>query len=179
MPFSAELSFLKPVFEHFGGAGGGWGTQAAPSVFYSQSGIGAAPVICFEAIWGGWVAESVHKGAKFIAIITNDGWWEDTSGKDEALDYTKLRAIETRRWVCRSANTGISAFINQRGDVVKQTKWWVKTAIKQDINLNSDLTFYVLHGDYLAKAGSVLAVIGIAFILLMTVKGKRFRRPQL
>jgi apolipoprotein N-acyltransferase len=166
MPFESELSFLKPVFEHLGGATGAYGSQKEPGVFYSQSGIGATPAICYESIWGGWIAESVRKGSQFIAIITNDGWWEDTPGKDQHLDYAKLRAIETRRWVCRSANTGISAFINQRGDVVKQTRWWVKTAIKQDINLNSDVTFYVLHGDYIAKIGSLLAVLGIAFILV-------------
>ena len=88
--------------------------------------------------------------------------------------YAKLRAIETRRWVCRSANTGISAFINQRGDIVQQTKWWVKTAIKQDINLNSDLTFYVQHGDYLPKAGCLLALVGVLFMgTRIRIKRKR------
>jgi apolipoprotein N-acyltransferase len=116
------------------------------------------------------VAQSVRKGAQFIAIITNDGWWGNTSGKDQHLDYAKLRAIETRRWVCRSANTGISGFINQRGDVVQRTKWWTRTALKQDINLNSDLTFYVRYGDYLPKAGSAVAVFLIVFILI------RFKR---
>jgi len=164
LPFGDALSFLKPVFEHLGGTAGSYAGQTDPSVFYSQSGIGVTPVICYESIWGEWIARSVRKGSQFIAIITNDGWWENTSGKDQHLDYAKLRAIETRRWVCRSANTGISAFINQRGDIVKQTKWWVKTAIKQDINLNSDLTFYVKYGDYLPKTGSFLALLGMLFI---------------
>ncbi|GAA3971221.1 apolipoprotein N-acyltransferase [Mucilaginibacter dorajii] len=164
MPFGNALSFLKPVFEHLGGATGVYGTQSDAEVFYSQSGIGVDPVICYESIYGAYVARSVKKGAQFIAIITNDGWWENTSGKDQHLDYAKLRAIETRRWVAQSANTGISAFINQRGDVVQQTKWWTKTAIKQDINLNSDITFYVEHGDYLPKAGSAIAVLLILFI---------------
>jgi apolipoprotein N-acyltransferase len=166
LPFGNWLSFMKPAFEHLGGATGNYGIQASPSVFYSESGIGVDPVICYEEIWGGYIAESVHKGAQFIAIITNDGWWENTSGKDQALDYACLRAVETRRWVCRSANTGISAFINQRGDIVQQSKWWVKTALKQDINLNSDLTFYVLYGDYIPKAGSILALMGIALLIL-------------
>ncbi|HVS94573.1 MAG TPA: apolipoprotein N-acyltransferase [Mucilaginibacter sp.] len=178
MPFGSALSFLKPVFEHLGGATGGYGIQKEPGVFYSQSGIGVTPVICFESIWGEWIATSVHKGAQFIAIITNDGWWGNTSGKDEHLDYAKLRAIETRRWVCRSANTGISAFINQRGDIVQQTKWWVPTAIKQNINLNSDMTFYVLHGDYLARLGTFLAVGGILFILIAGLYEKRRKRKK-
>ncbi|NHA07806.1 apolipoprotein N-acyltransferase [Mucilaginibacter sp. HC2] len=172
LPFGNTLSFLKPVFEHLGGATGAYGAQADAGVFYSQSGIGADPVICFESIWGEYVARSVQKGAQFIAVITNDGWWENTSGKDQHLDYAKLRAIETRRWVARSANTGISAFINQRGDIVQQTKWWTQAAIKQDINLNSELTFYVEHGDYLPKAGSFIAVLLIGFVM---VKG-RFRK---
>jgi len=169
MPFGSALSFLKPVFEHLGGSTGGYGKQDEPSVFYSQAGIGAAPVICYESIWGEYVGKYVLKGAQFIAIITNDGWWENTSGKDQHLDYAKLRAIETRRWVCRSANTGISAFINQRGDIVNQTKWWVPTAIKQDINLNSNLTFYVKHGDYLAKIASVIASLIIIFLLVKNI----------
>jgi len=166
LPFGNTLSFLKPVFEHLGGAGGTYAVQDSSSVFYSQSGIGSDPVICYDAIFGDWVASSVRKGAQFIAVITNDGWWGNTSGKDQAMDYTKLRAIETRRWVCRSANTGISAFINQRGDVVQHTQWWVRTALKQNINLNSDLTFYVRYGDYLPKAASLVAALLIAMILV-------------
>jgi apolipoprotein N-acyltransferase len=173
LPFGNALSFMKPVFEHLGGATGTYAPDKDAGVFYSQSGIGVAPSICFESIWGGYVARSVKKGAQFIAIITNDGWWENTSGKDQHLDYAKLRAIETRRWVCRSANTGISAFINQRGDIVKHTQWWTRTAIKQDINLNSEITFYVQHGDYIPQAGSVLAGVGMLFLLVMRLKKKQ------
>jgi apolipoprotein N-acyltransferase len=170
LPFGSTLSFLKPVFDHLGGSSGGYGSQDEADVFYSQSGIGADPVICYETIWGDWVAQSVRKGAQFIAIITNDGWWENTSGKDQHFDYAKLRAIENRRWVCRSANTGISGFINQRGDVVQHSGWWVKTALKQDINLNSDLTFYTRHGDYLPKIGCLLALLGGVWIVFRRIK---------
>jgi len=97
LPFGNTLRFLIPVFDHLGGATGSYGSQQEAGVFYSQSGIGVDPVICYESIWGGYVAESVKKGAQFIAIITNDGWWEDTPGKDQHLDYAKLRAVETRR----------------------------------------------------------------------------------
>src|SRR5699024_3923582 len=123
LPFGEKLAFMKPLFQHFGGTTGGYGKQSEPSVLYSASGIGAAPVICYESIWGNYVSDYINKGAQFIAIITNDGWWGNTSGKDQHLQYAKLRAIETRRWVARSANTGISAFINQKGDIVEKTSW--------------------------------------------------------
>lgn len=164
-PFSDALGFLKPAFAAFGGSSGSYGKQDEPSVFYSQSGIGTAPVICYESIWGEYVAQYINKDAQFIAIITNDGWWGNTSGKDQHLQYARLRAIETRRWVARSANTGISAFINQRGDIVSRTEWWVPAALKEDINLNDTLTFYVKHGDFIAFAGS--AGSGIFGIILL------------
>ncbi len=159
MPFPKIFSFLAPVFKHLGGSTSSYGWQDHPEVFSARSGIGVAPVICYESIWGDWIGESVKNGAQFIAIITNDGWWGNTSGKDQHLLYAKLRAIETRRWVVRSANTGISGFINQRGDLVKQSKWWTSTALKEDINLNDSLTVYVNNGDLLAKLFSILAVL--------------------
>lgn len=168
MPFGQALSFMKPLFDHFGGTTGGYGYDEEPSVFYSQSGIGAAPVICYESIWGAYVAEYTKKGAQFIAIVTNDGWWKDTSGKDQHLAYAKLRAIENRRWVARSANTGISGFINQRGDIVQQTAWWQPTALAQEINLNEDITFYTQYGDLLAYLG-LLGCATSALLLLLPV----------
>ncbi|MCX2576012.1 apolipoprotein N-acyltransferase [Pedobacter sandarakinus] len=159
MPFPKVFSFLDGVFAQLGGTVGGWGWQEKPSVLYAQSGIGAAPVVCYESLWGDWIGEQVKDGAQFIAIITNDGWWGNTSGKDQHQMYARLRAIETRRAVARSANTGISCFINQKGDITQSTKWWTRTAIKADINLNNELTFYVQNGDIIAKVLSVIAIL--------------------
>ena len=164
MPFPTALAFLAPVFEGFGGTVGGWGWQENPGVFYAYSGIGVAPVICYESLWGSWIGESVKNGAQFIAVITNDGWWGNTSGKSQHLLYAKLRAIETRRYVVRSANTGISCFINQRGDITQQSKWWTRTALKGDINLNDELSFYVMHGDYIPRIAYVLSALLVLII---------------
>jgi apolipoprotein N-acyltransferase len=166
MPFPKLLSFLNPLFEKFGGTTGGYGSQEQPSNLYSASGIGVVPAICYESIWGDWVAQSVNQGAQFIAVITNDGWWGNTSGKDQHLDYARLRAIENRRWVARSANTGISAFINQRGDVVQKTIWWQDAVIKQDINLNSEITFYTKHQDWIIYPFLILSILGLLYLMM-------------
>src|SRR5699024_3174401 len=161
LPFGEKLAFMKPLFQHFGGTTGGYGKQSEPSVLYSASGSGAAPVICYESIWGNYVSDYINKGAQFIAIITNDGWWGNTSGKDQHLQYAKLRAIETRRWVARSANTGISAFINQKGDIVEKTSWWEEAALTQEINLNEEITFYSKHKDWVFFASGVILILTI------------------
>lgn len=165
MPFPSVLKVLDPLFEKFGGTTGGYGSQKKPSNLYASSGIGVVPVVCYESIWGEWIARSVQKGAQFIAIITNDGWWGNTSGKDQHLDYACLRAIENRRWVARSANTGISAFINERGDIVQKTKWWQEAVIKQDINLNSEITFYTAHPDIIVYPFILIGSLGILFLV--------------
>jgi len=131
------------------------------------------PVICYESIWGDWVRRSVKNGAQFIGVITNDAWWGNTSGKDQHLLYAKLRAIENRRWVVRSANTGISAFIDQRGDIKQQSKWWVATALKQDINLNSEITFYTKNGDIIAVLASF---IGLVMVFIIPVQDYRRKK---
>jgi len=159
MPFPKVFSFMDGVFSQLGGSVSGWGWQEKPSVLYAQSGIGAAPVVCYESLWGDWIGQQVKDGAQFIAIITNDGWWGNTSGKDQHEMYAKLRAIENRRAVARSANTGISCFINQRGDITQSSKWWTRIALKSDIHLNDEITFYTKTGDLTAKLMVVLAII--------------------
>jgi apolipoprotein N-acyltransferase len=175
MPFPELLSFLNPLFEKFGGTTGGYGEQKEPSNLYASSGIGVVSAICYESIWGDWVAKSVNKGAQFIAVITNDGWWGNTTGKDQHLDYARLRAIENRRWVARSANTGISAFINQRGDIIQKTEWWKAAVIKQDINLNTEITFYTAHQDWIVFPFLFIGGFGFLFVILMKFKNNKNR----
>jgi apolipoprotein N-acyltransferase len=178
MPFPVVFSFLGPIFEGFGGSGGGWGWQDHPGVFYSYAGIGVAPVVCYESLWGGWIGTAVENGAQFIAIITNDAWWGNTSGKDQHLLYAKLRAIETRRYVVRSANTGISCFINQKGDILQQSRWWTRDALKGDINLNDELTFYVKHGDFIPMSLSVLGILLALIIPYYKIKSPRYIKKE-
>ncbi len=159
--------FLEKIAIKLGGASGSLGTQPSPSVFFNHDGEGIAPVICYESIYGEYVTEYIKKGANAIFIITNDGWWNDTPGYHQHCAYARLRAIETRRDIARSANTGISCFINQLGELSQPTKWWVDDAIKQNIHFNTKLTFYVLHGDYIG----VIAAAGAVLLLCVFVIG--------
>lgn len=132
-----------------------------------------APLICYESVFGGYVTEFVRNGANLILVITNDGWWGDTPGHRQHFEMSKLRAIENRRSIARSANTGISGFINQRGDVVVQTNYWEPTALRNNVVVNDNVTFYSQHGDYIYRIASFLAVIIICFTLVITIMRKR------
>jgi apolipoprotein N-acyltransferase len=126
-------------------------------------------VICYESIYGDFVREYILNGADLIFIITNDGWWDDTPGYRQHLLYGRLRAIEMRRSIARSANTGISCFINQRGDILQKTGWWNKTAIKGTLNKNEEITFYARTGDTIGRVFSFLAVF-----LFLIARVKKF-----
>ena len=149
MPFIDVFPFIEKLSLNLGGTTGTLGSQPDRTVFTrpgSRAKTGVA--ICYESIYGAFVTEYVKNGANFLTVITNDGWWGDTPGYRQHVSYASLRAIETRRSIVQSANTGISAFINQRGEREQQTKWWIQTGLRGEINLNEKLTFYVKNGDY-------------------------------
>lgn len=150
IPFSRWIPWLEELSIQNGGTSGTLGIEKSPKV-YNTPKFSFAPSICYESIYGGFVAEQCRKGSDFIFIITNDGWWGDTPGYKQHASFARLRAIENRKSIARSANTGISCFINQRGDVSQATKWWVPTAINGKINKNKETTFYTNNGDILGK----------------------------
>ena len=127
----------------------------------------AAVMICYESAFGGYVARHIEQGANLLFIITNDGWWGDTPGHRQHFEMARLRAIENRRCVAQSANTGISGFINQRGDVIQKTDYWTETAIRTTLQANTETTFYSRHGDYLYN---IAAWISVVMVILMIIR---------
>ncbi|MBP5644036.1 MAG: apolipoprotein N-acyltransferase [Bacteroidales bacterium] len=134
-----------------------------------------AALICYESVFGEYVTEFVKKGADMLFVITNDGWWGDSPGHKQHLEFSKLRAIETRRSVARSANTGISGFINQRGDIISQSKYWEQTAMRDTIKTNDKQTFYVRFGDYIYKISVFLTALLAAMTIVKLILGKQWK----
>ena len=157
---------------------GSLGRQKNPTVFFNNANVGVAPVICYESIYGDYLTEFVRKGASLLFAITVDGWWKDTPGYQQHFHYTRLRAIEGRRSIVRSAYNGISGFINQRGDVLKATRYEEQAAIRHTLQANTALTFYVRYSDYIPMAAICLSCV---FILLVVIGRKieaEFRKVE-
>lgn len=168
-PFRRYLSFLQPILEQFGGSVAGLGKQEERSVFTSSDGYSVAPIICYESVFGEYHAGYVRAGAQFGFIMTNDGWWDATAGHIQHLQYASLRAIETRRAIARAANTGISGFINARGDIVARSSYGETTALRGAVQARNERTFYVKWGDYLGRLALFTAAL---FLLNAFVKGR-------
>ena len=174
MPFKKVFKHVEKFAIDLGGTVGTLGTDPYRIPFETHTGDKIAPIICYESIYGEFCAKFVRNGADAFFIITNDGWWGDTPGHRQHLQFASLRAIETRRSIARSANTGISAFINQRGDILKATKYWKEDVIRDQINTNEEITFYVRYGDYLGRT----AVFGTVMLLLITITAGIMRKNK-
>lgn len=168
MPFKSVLKpLLGDVLLDFGGTVASRVTQKKRAVFsHTNSKLKAAPIICWESIFGEFVTGYVNEGATFLAVISNDAWWGETPGHKQLLSYTRLRAIETRRDIARSANTGISSIINAKGEIINQTSYNTKTTLSGKLSSRRNLTFYVRFGDIIARWSVFVA--GLFFLLALS-----------
>lgn len=142
-------------------------------VFSNPDSVRIGPVICFESAFGEHVGELVTKGANLIFIITNDGWWKDSPGSWQHFGYARLRAVEVRRSIARCANTGISGFINQRGDVLKKTELNTRETLRSTIRQNGKITFYASHGDYTGRISVFLSGMILIYLLVVGLLNKK------
>lgn len=163
MPFPRVFGLLADLAIKMGGTSGSLGRQDQREVFDGPKGAKVGTAICYESIFGEHVAEYVQKGANVLFILTNDAWWDDTPGYRQHLAYACLRAIETRKYIARSANTGISCVINDMGEIIKSTGWYEKAVIKYSIPINNNTTFFVRNGDVLSK---IFLFLSLAILLL-------------
>ena len=170
VPFANYFDFLKKLHFDFGGASGNIGNKNELPVFTARNGTKIAPVICFESVFGEYVADNMKNGAELIFILTNDGWWKNTPGYKQHLLFARLRAIETRRGIARASNTGVSCLISPQGDFLKTTKWDEESAVSGTTYSNSEITFYAKSGDYIARVALFTSILLLLFLLVEQLK---------
>ncbi len=147
------------------GYGKGNGAEPFP-VAHTQT----PALVCYDSVFPGWIRAFINNDAGFITIITNDGWWGNTSGHSQHFAYARLRALEFRRWVVRSANNGISGIIAADGGVKVETGYWERTAFTYDVPVITEQTLYARLGDWLPIGLLVLSAGGMVLMLF-----KRYR----
>jgi apolipoprotein N-acyltransferase len=173
-PFHRLMLPLRKFIERSGGFFGSYGTFNENEVFYLNDSIPLSPVICFESAFGNYTAASAGKSS-FIIIITNDGWWSSRGGYMQHLQLARLRAIESRRWVVRCANTGVSAVIDEYGNIRNEAKYMTGETISQTIPLRTESTFYSLHHQ---KIEMTPLLISLLFGLFAGIRYFNQRKPD-
>ena len=171
MPFPKLLDPLAKLAVELGGTTGSLASKNTIRNF-SINNKKIQPLICYESIYGDLQKEKIN----LIAIITNDGWWKNSAGYKQHFSYASLRAIEQRKTIVRSANTGISGVIDAKGEILQKTKWDEEICITAKVNLNSQTTFYGQFGNYI---GRVSVFISILILIIAFVNGrlKKIKNP--
>ena len=166
MPFPKLFGFLGDAIIKLGGSNTSLGVDTIQRTFAIQNDgkelrVGAA--ICYESIYGELFGKFVQNGANLMTVITNDSWWADSQGHKQHFEMARLRAVETRRYIVRAANGGFSGIIDPRGDVLQKTNYNERTAVKATVYAQEGETFYVRHGDYIARISVLLSLIGFLY----------------
>ena len=158
IPFIDWFPSLSKYGFDTGALGGVIGTDPAPRTIHTAD-VAFAPLVCYEVNYGEYVSRFVQKNAEALFIIADYGLYGNSAGYLQFLSQSRLRAIETRRDVATSTNTGISCIINQKGDVVQKTGYGISKGIRGKVHLNRKKTFYVRYGDFLGRGALIVVVI--------------------
>jgi len=117
--------------------------------------------ICFESVFPGIMRQFVREGADFLVVVTNDAWFGRTSLIYQHAEFAAFRAIESRVWIARAANTGISAFFDPWGRMVEKTPVFRQRTLTGTIGRREGTTLYLRWGDWIARLSAAFAVVAV------------------
>ncbi|MBK7975751.1 MAG: apolipoprotein N-acyltransferase [Deltaproteobacteria bacterium] len=135
--------------------------------FDAGSGIRFAVLICYEAIFPAEARAAVLEGARLLVSITNDAWFGRFGAPWQHLEMAQVRAIESRVWLARAANTGVSTFIDPWGRRVSETGLFAEATLEGEVHMGPVLqSFYLRYGDAFVCAAGLVVVAVLATRLL-------------
>ena len=129
---------------------------------FDADGIKFSSLICFEDVFGYLSRGFVRKGAQVLVNMTNDSWSGAVSAEMQHLQIAVFRAVENRRSLVRSTNSGMTAIIDPDGRILKQLKPFTEGYLVGDVPVyDSETTLYTRFGNWVA-----FLAMGLSFLLL-------------
>src|SRR5579862_4040126 len=114
--------------------------------------------ICYESVFGDEVRHFAANGAEVLVNISDDGWYGDTSAPWQHLNMARMRAIESRRWLLRDTNTGVTASIDPYGRVRQSIPRHQVGELPAQFGFSDEVTFYTMYGDVFAWVCAVFSI---------------------
>ena len=167
VPFKRLLFFAESLTRQVG--------EFVPGTEYTIApldGHRISTAICYESIFPDLVRRFVKHGSELLVVITNDGWFGESSAPYQHLRMGVVRSVENRRYMVRTANTGISAIIDPYGRIEAGTPIGVRTILDGTAHFRSDRTFYTEYGDVFAYAN----VLAVAVLFVWRKNARRTHR---
>jgi apolipoprotein N-acyltransferase len=114
--------------------------------------------ICYEDAFGEEIIRALPE-ATLLINVSNDAWFGDSIAPHQHLQIARMRAAETGRYLARGTNTGISAFIGPRGELLSQASQFELTVLTDAVEPRRGATLYVLTGNWLPTGLAVLMLV--------------------
>lgn len=148
-PFLSEVNLIsEQIYE-----------GASPKLFETEIGY-LASLICFDSIYDSLAYDSAKDGANLFLISTNDSWYKDSAAVRQHNAHAVMRSIENGRYTLRSANTGISSIITDKGQVLSYIPPLESGYICENVSLCSHKTIY-------SYIGNLVVYLSIVFLLYL------------
>ncbi len=176
IPYAETFRFLiEPLKWNVGISSWGKGMDTIVYSIATRKGytVKFSGMICYESVYPNFVREFVRNGAEFLAVITNDSWWGNTSGTYQHAAFASFRAIENRRWVVQCANGGISEIVDPFGNIVTSSQMYTEANMVSRIEARRELTFYTRHGDVFA-----LACLFCSAVMVILAFVEKFKKSE-
>ena len=129
----------------------------------SINGVKYGGLVCFDSIFPELARKSVKDGADILIIATNDSWFRDSPAVYQHNAQAVLRAVENNRYVIRSANTGVSAFISNTGKILQKSNILQCEVLTENIKIIKNKTIYTIFGDIILylSCGYIIFCMGL------------------
>jgi apolipoprotein N-acyltransferase len=173
VPFVDMLPFLGDLIK-WGVGLSGWNVGKDTTIFqaaYNENdSLRINGLVCYESIYPYFISGFIQKDADFIAIVTNDSWYGNSSGPYQHKEYAVVRAVENRKSVVRAANGGISTIIDPLGRTTKETKMFTKDILTGEVILQEGNTFFTRNPLIIPSAASFISLFFFGAFILRKIK---------
>ena len=157
IPLSGLLSWVLPALQNDPSMSG-FSRGASDQKPFSIKGHHLAAAICYEVAYPNLTRRNAQ-GSDFLVTVSNDAWFKGTAGPLQHLQMVQMRAKENGRWFIRATNTGVTAFIDHQGHIVKQAPSDQRAVLRGDLPAMQGQTLYNRLGDWPILFFSVLLLI--------------------
>lgn len=161
-PFADQLTFaIEWVQWGVGISAWGKGNARVPLALFVRDTLKAniGVIICIESIYPETARDLVNNGADVLCVITNDAWYNGTPGPRQHYDIARMRAIETRRYVMRCGNSGITGIIGSNGQSITEIPEMTSAVCVGEVQTSKRKTFYATVGDVLPPLGLIATLL--------------------
>jgi apolipoprotein N-acyltransferase len=168
IPYRNLFFFARSLTQQVGDTGRGKSREV-----FHLNGHTYGIMICYEAIFADEIRQLSRMGAQVLVIISDDGWYGDTSAPWQILNMGRMRAIENRRWMLRDGNNGVTAAIDPYGRVTQSIDRHIVSSLAARYGYRNDVTFYTEHGDLFAWLCAIIALVALVWASTTIIRKSR------